>query len=88
MTECLTFDLDNAAKQIGCKPRWLADQLRAGRFPARKIANHWRMTADDIRAALDIMRRPARTETQPVTAQPTTGLSLTPTSRRRMQRGL
>ena len=52
----LTHSLEEAAALLPCNPRWLADQIRAGRFSARKIAGHWRMTEDDIEHALDKCR--------------------------------
>lgn len=33
--------------------RWLIERLRDGRFPGRKVGREWRMTDEDIEAALD-----------------------------------
>jgi excisionase family DNA binding protein len=45
--------LEEAAALIPCTPRWLANQIRAKRIPARKIGGHWRMTEGDVEAALE-----------------------------------
>lgn len=58
----LTHNLAEAAAAMGCTERWLADQLRANRFPARKLNGRWRMTDADIEQALEICRRPAKSE--------------------------
>ncbi|MBY0288623.1 MAG: helix-turn-helix domain-containing protein [Mycobacteriaceae bacterium] len=39
-----TFSLDEVAEALGCTPRWLTEQVRAGRFPAHRIASQWRFT--------------------------------------------
>lgn len=48
------IDLAQAATEIGSTERWLADQLRAGRFPAHKIGRRWMFSEDDISAILQI----------------------------------
>lgn len=68
--------LTDAADVMGCSERWLTDQLRARRFPGRKINGHWRMTDEDIAAALEICKQPARTEISVA--------GMTKTTRRRM----
>lgn len=35
--------------------RWLTRQIAVGRFTARRVGRHWRMTQADLDAALDIM---------------------------------
>jgi hypothetical protein len=55
--------------------RWLIEQLRAGRFPGRKVGRHWRMTDDDVSAALDICSNEARHNV--ADAAPTSGLTVT-----------
>ncbi len=47
-------DLSQAAAKLNCSERWLADNLRAGRFPAKKIARKWFLDDDDITAILEI----------------------------------
>jgi hypothetical protein len=88
---CMTDKLltvEDVAARWGRSPRWVADQLRARRFPAMKVGAQWRMSEADVAAAEEIMRQPARTETPAATVHPPTGLSLTPGARRRMRRGL
>jgi hypothetical protein len=48
------MDLAQAAAEIGASERWLADNLRAGRFPAKKIGRRWKLSDDDISAILQI----------------------------------
>ena len=76
----LTYPLSEAAERLGGTQRWLADGIRAGKFPARKIGKHWRMTDADINAVLEIVKNP--TYVMPETGP--RGLSLTRTSRRRL----
>lgn len=54
--DTLTYSLAEAAKMIPCTERWLADGLRAGRFPGCKIAKQWRLTDADIAAVLKASR--------------------------------
>lgn len=80
-----TKSLDQSAAEIGCSTRWLADQIRARRFPARKIGKSWRMTDSDIAEALDIVKQVGRTVTPHKSgAQPVRPLSFTSTSARRL----
>ena len=48
-----TYSLDDVAHSLACTTRWLTEQIRSGRFRARKIGRHWRMTDSDVAAALD-----------------------------------
>lgn len=49
------FTTAQAAEQMKApSERWLVGQLRAGRFPGRKVGRHWVMTAEDIDAALNV----------------------------------
>jgi excisionase family DNA binding protein len=84
-----TFTLDEAAAKLGCTRRWLADQIRARRFTARKIGKHWRMTQADIDEALEICKTPARRPTPRVAGADDGAvvrpLSFTATSRRRLR---
>ena len=77
MTPPTTIGVEEAARILGCKPRWLTEQVRKGRFPARKISRAWRFADDDITEILRITRRD--TGPKPLT-------SLTPTTRRRLER--
>lgn len=79
----VTYSIADATDQMGApSERWVIDQIRSGRFPARKIGRSWRMTERDIRDALDACGNTIRASEQP--AAPRTGL--TPTSRRRLER--
>lgn len=49
-----TYSIAEVAEQVGApSERWVVDQIRAGRFPARKIGRAWRMTDQDIADALE-----------------------------------
>ena len=63
-----TYSTGYAAQQIGASSeRWVIDQIRSGRFTARKIGRTWRMTEQDIAEALDACRntRHLQTDTDP-----------------------
>lgn len=86
-TTPLLFTLYQAAAILGCTPKWLADQLRAHRFPARKIGRKWMLSEDDLD---EIVRRCAVAPRRPAPpadpAVPHVG-SMTRTTTRRMLRG-
>lgn len=48
--------LDELAQGVGGTKRWWADQARAGKIPARKVAGHWCLTPDDLAVALENFR--------------------------------
>lgn len=75
-----TYSVAEVAEQIGApSQRWVVEQLRSGRFPGRKIGRNWRLTEEDVVAALEVCRfNPS--ETGDCAFSPVTGL--TPTSRR------
>ena len=76
-----TFSIAEAATQLGApSERWVVDQIRLGRFPARKIGRAWRMTDQDIADALDACRNDLR----PQVEVPTRLSGLTATSRKRL----
>jgi hypothetical protein len=83
------FTLDQTAALLGCKPRWLADQLRARRFPGRKVGRKWMLSEDDLD---EIVRRCAvAPESAPpadvaIPAVPQVS-SMTRTTARRLSRG-
>lgn len=58
----LTRSLAEVAAMVPCSERWLAAEIRAGRFPARRIMGTWRMTDDDVIAMLDACRNTAALE--------------------------
>src|SRR5712672_278526 len=79
-------DLSEAAAQLHCSKRWLADNLRSGRFPARKIGRKWMLTEDDIAAILEICKvvpGSAFSVDSPVGVAPPS--SMTKTTARRIQ---
>ena len=85
----LLFTLDQTATVLGCKPRWLADQLRARRFPGRKVGRKWMLSEDDLdeivrRCAVAPQAAPPAGVAIPAVSQ--VG-SMTPTTARRMRRG-
>ena len=48
-----TYSLDDVAHSLACTTRWLTEQIRSGRFRARKIGRQWRTTDSDVATALD-----------------------------------
>jgi excisionase family DNA binding protein len=77
----LTYSTAEAAEQLGApSERWLIEQVRSGKFKARKIGRHWRMTDQDIQEALDSCKN--RHPKQPPAVSAASGL--TPRSRRRL----
>ena len=77
-----TYSTQEAAEIVGApSERWLIEQLRAARFPGRKVGRNWRMTEQDIEHALDICGN----ETCRAVANAVAPVSrLTPTSRRKL----
>jgi hypothetical protein len=85
-----THSLDTAATKIcgpdsGMKdPRgWLLRGIRAGRFQARKVGRHYRMTDEQIAAAIASLT--TKTAPKPVAELQPRGLSLTATSARHLK---
>lgn len=77
-----TYSTREAAGVIGApSERWLIEQLRAGRFPGRKVARRWRLTEEDLAETLDICRNRYRADSK---VSPMVGL--TPRSRRRVSK--
>jgi hypothetical protein len=80
------LDLGQAAAALHCSERWLADNLRAGRFPAKKINRKWLLSADDITAILEICsvnHAPPLSVDLPISTSPAS--SMTKTSLRRLE---
>jgi hypothetical protein len=50
----LLHDVPDSAAILNCRERWLLMQLRSGRFPGHKVQRQWRMSDDDIAAAVDL----------------------------------
>lgn len=77
----ITHDIADAAHRMGApSERWVVEQIRSGRFPARKMGRAWRMTEQDIADALDACRNTV-TRAVEETGQ---GSGLSPTSRKRL----
>jgi hypothetical protein len=75
-----THSTAEVAETIGApSERWLVEQIRSGRFPARKVGRSWRMTDSDVVAALNACRSDRlRVEVIPFAT------GLTPRSRKRV----
>ena len=80
MPVAATYSIAEVAVSLDCTPRWLIEQVRAGRFPAKKVGRHWRMTDQDIADALDICANDFRRPTADLAM--VTGL--TPRSRKKV----
>ena len=82
--------LDELAKDVGGTERWWADQARAGKISARKVAGHWCLTREDLAEAMESFRsnagpmlRPADDRGLTESTRPTDDRGLTETARRR-----
>ncbi|ORM13197.1 hypothetical protein A5N70_20915 [Prescottella equi] len=70
------------AKRLGQTEAWYLRQLRARKLPGHKIGRKWMLTEGDVREAIE------RTAIQAIAPMPSGPFSsLSPTSRRRLQRG-
>jgi hypothetical protein len=79
------IELAQAAAEIGSTERWLADQLRAGRFPGKKIGRKWKFSEDDVRAILQICSVTPSAFTTDTALCVSPSSSMTKTTRRRLQ---
>jgi Helix-turn-helix domain len=81
------MDISQAAAALHCSERWLTDNLRAGRFPAKKIGRKWVLSDDDITAILQLCSvMPVATTPDPV-PHIESSTSMTQTTLRRLQQG-
>jgi hypothetical protein len=78
----ILMDLSQAAAKLHCSERWLADNLRSRRFPAKKIGRRWVLYDDDIAAILKICSVTPAAGSSPSAA---TSSSMTKTTARRLQ---
>lgn len=70
---------DANGQLLPCKVAWLAKQLRGGKLPGYKAGREWRLTEEDVDAAIESLRP------TPIAIPDVPSLSgLTRTSRRRM----
>lgn len=52
----LVCGADDRGDPLPGKPKWLAIRLRRGELPGYKAGRNWRMTEDDIAAAIEKLR--------------------------------
>jgi hypothetical protein len=80
-------DLGEAAAEIRSSERWLADNIRRGRFPAKKIGRKWMLDDDDMSAILEIC---SINQSSVLSADSSVGVSpsssMTKTTLRRLQK--
>lgn len=85
-TPATTLPVSVGAERLGVSEDWYLRQLRKSRFPGRKIGRSWRLTESDIRAAIEIVARPAvslpPTSTESSATPGSFAAGLTPRSRR------
>lgn len=82
-----TYSLDEVADGLGCTARWLIEQVRAGKFPGRKIARGWRFTESDVDDIFTLCRNGFHgPDTTSMRSVPVMSMAsgLTATSRRRV----
>ncbi|MGY4711768.1 helix-turn-helix domain-containing protein [Mycolicibacterium sp. CBM1] len=82
-----TYSLDEVVAAINAPSvRWLQEQIRAGRVPARKFGRQWRMTNADVDAMLESLRNINTDPAKSASRASTNALGLTPRSHRRVSR--
>ncbi len=80
----VTYSAEEVATGLGCKVRWLVEQARDGKIPARRVAKQWRFTLQDW---ADIIELFANGFHKPQTESAVQPAGLTAESRRRLLRG-
>lgn len=87
-----TYGLEHIALQIcgddsGMKDPhgWVVRQIKKGRFEARKVGRHYRMTQEQIDAAIAAITTEPDEKPVPIAECKPRGLSLTATSARRLK---
>lgn len=80
----ITYSAREVAAGLGCTERWLIEQARDGKIPARRIAKQWRFTQQDCVDILAMYTNGFRKPQNESAAQPA---GLTAQSRRRLLRG-
>ncbi|WP_155764407.1 DNA-binding protein [Mycobacterium colombiense] len=81
------YDLSEAAIKLHGNVRWLADGLRAGRFPGKKIGRKWVLSDEDIVTILEICTVNHTSEFSAGSCGAASS-SMTPTTARRLQQRL
>lgn len=85
----LVYELDEAALKLGKSERWLADKLRGGLFPGRKVGRTWKLAPVDLEEIIRLCAvapEPAP-PTDPAMCSGSQVSSMTRTTARRMSRG-
>jgi hypothetical protein len=83
------YEVAKVAVDLGCKPRWIEDKLRAGLFPGHKVGRRWVLTDDDVEEILRLCAVPTKAKQllDVIAAAPQDGSSMTVTTARRIRRG-
>jgi hypothetical protein len=88
-----TYSLTEVANMVlppdmKARERWLSQRLNRGELSGYRVGRTWRMTRDDV---VDLIERHHNRPALRATVRPATGSGvlsgLTPTSRRRLERG-
>jgi len=80
----ITHSAREVAAGLGCTERWLVEQARDGKIPARRIAKQWRFTQQDCAEIVDLFANGFQKQQSESAARPA---GLTAQSRRRLGRG-
>lgn len=76
-----TYTVEELARGLNCSVRWLTEQVRAGKFPGRRIARHFCFTDSDVAEILELCANEFH-KSKDVQHRPAVGL--TSQSRRRL----
>lgn len=76
------YSLSESAEMLGVSDEWLRCRLRDYTFAGCKVAGRWRMTEEQLEAAIEAMSTEARQPVQPSPA----GLARNSQFRRRINR--
>lgn len=79
-----TYSAEEVAAGLGCTVRWLTEQARHGKIPARRVAKQWRFTQQDC---ADIVALYGNGFCQPQNESLMPAAGLTQQSRIRLLRG-
>lgn len=77
-----THSAEDVAVDLGCAPRWIKEQAREGKIPARRIAGQWRFTDSDVEEIIALFANGYR---RPDIESTTPGSGLTQQSRLRLR---
>lgn len=79
----VTYSAEEVATGLGCSVRWLVEQARNGKVPARRVSKQWRFTQQDWADILDLFANGFHGLQSESTTRPA---GLTVQSRRRLMR--